>query len=123
MGRDVFQGQAKPPEYQRAVVHPDVDMRELLVALNEVMHRADMFASHHIEREALSTRERMSMVLETIKGRGFVVFQELFTVEEGRAGVIVTFLAILELVKESLAELVQAEPFSPIHVRVRSHDG
>ena len=123
VGRDIFMGQAAPPEFSRPTVHPDVDMRELLVALNAVMHRADMFASHHVEREALSTRERMSKVLEIIKDRGFVVFQQLFTVEEGRAGVVVTFLAILELVKESLIELVQAEPFSAIHVRVKYHEG
>lgn len=122
IGRDVFLGGAKPPEYERPVKHPDVDMRELLLALNDVMHRADLFASHNIEREVLSTRERMSNILDGLKGKGFVVFQKLFTLEEGRAGVVVTFLAILELVKESLLELVQAEPFAAIHVRVRQHD-
>jgi segregation and condensation protein A len=95
-------------------------MRELLVALSEVLRRADMYESHHIQREALSTRERMSDVLEQLVGQQFLPFVALFRAEEGRLGVVVTFLAVMELIKESLVEIVQTEPFGPIHVKARS---
>ncbi|MOA29667.1 segregation and condensation protein A [compost metagenome] len=85
----------------------------------EVMRRAELFESHQVSRELLSTRERMSDVLARLQDGGFVAFVELFSVEEGKLGVVVTFMAILELVKESLVELVQNEPFTPIHVRLR----
>lgn len=119
--RDTWVASAKPPDINRERPDPDVDMRELLVALGEVLRRADMFESHHIQREALSTRERMSEVLDRLSGRDqFVPFVSLFTAEEGRLGVIVTFLAIMELIKESLVEIVQTENFGPIHVKARS---
>ena len=79
-----------------------------------------MFAHHHVQREALSTRERMSEVLDRLAGRQFVPFVSLFSVTEGRLGVVVTFLAIMELIKESLVEIVQSENFGPIHVKARS---
>lgn len=97
---------------------PDIDLRELLLALQGVMKRAAAFEKHQISREKLSTRERMSQILQQV-GDHFVSFECLFTLEEGRAGAVVTFLAILELVKEQLLELVQGEPFSGIHVRAR----
>ena len=92
----------------------------MLLALGEVMRRADMFESHHIQREALSTRERMSEVLDALSGQQFVPFVSLFTSSEGRLGVVVTFLAVMELIKESLVEIVQTESFGPIHVKARS---
>ena len=95
-------------------------MRELLVALSEVLRRADMFESHQVQREALSTRERMSQVLDALAGQQFVPFVALFTAEEGRLGVVVTFLAVMELIKESLVEIVQTENFGPIHLKARS---
>jgi segregation and condensation protein A len=95
-------------------------MRELLLALGEVLRRADMFESHHIQREALSTRERMSQVLEALSGKQFVPFVALFTADEGRLGVVVTFLAVMELMKESLVEIVQTDEFGPIHIKARS---
>ena len=82
--------------------------------------RADLFTSHHVERERLSTRERMSAILSALQGDHFATFESLFTVEEGRLGVVVTFLATLELVKEQLIEVVQAEVLGPIHVRARA---
>jgi segregation and condensation protein A len=118
--RDTWVGSANPPDINRARPEPDVDMRELLVALSEVLRRADMYESHHIQREALSTRERMSDVLEKLKGRQFVPFVTLFSPSEGRLGVVVTFLAVMELIKESLVEIVQTEGFGPIHVKARS---
>jgi len=118
--RDTWVGSANPPNLNRTRPDPDVDMRELLLALGEVMRRADMFESHHIQREALSTRERMSEVLDALSGQQFVPFVSLFTANEGRLGVVVTFLAIMELIKESLVEIVQTESFGPIHVKARS---
>jgi segregation and condensation protein A len=118
--RDTWVGSAKAPEIKRARPDPEIDMRELMVALGDVMRRADMFASHHIQREALSTRERMSEVLERLAGEQFVPFVSLFSVTEGRLGVVVTFLALMELIKESLVEIVQTENFGPIHVKARS---
>ena len=118
--RDTWVGSAEPPDLNRARTDPDVEMRELLLALSEVLRRADMFESHHIQREALSTRERMSEVLEKLSGRQFVPFVSLFSAREGRLGVVVTFLAVMELIKEALVEIVQTENFGPIHVKARS---
>nr|WP_241505976.1 ScpA family protein [Parahaliea mediterranea] len=118
--RDTWVGSANPPDLNRSRPDPEVDMRELLLALGEVLRRADMFESHHIQREALSTRERMSEVLERLAGAQFVPFVALFSHREGRLGVVVTFLAVMELIKESLVEIVQSEPFGPIHVKARS---
>ena len=120
--RDVFPGSATPPPIDRQQPLPDVELKELLLAFSEVLRRADMFQNHKISFEALSTRERMGDVLKAISGgTNFVPFQTLFTAEEGRLGVVVTFLAIMELIKESLIEIVQSEPFAPIHVRARAH--
>jgi segregation and condensation protein A len=117
--REIYTGSAQPPELDRSRPDPDVDMRDLLVALGEVLRRADMYEHHHIQREALSTRERMSQVLDALDGSQFVPFVSLFKVDEGRLGVVVTFLAIMELIKESLVEIVQTEGFGPIHVKAR----
>ena len=94
MERDTWAGSANPPDLNRARTDPEVDMRELLVALGEVLRRADMFESHHIQREALSTRERMSQVLEMLAGQQFVPFVALFSAREGRLGVVVTFVTV-----------------------------
>ena len=118
--RNSWVASAEPPEINRARPDPDVEMRELLLALSEVMRRADMFASHHVTREVLSTRERMSEVLERLTGEQFVPFVSLFSVTEGRLGVVVTFLALMELIKEALVEIVQTESFGPIHVKARA---
>lgn len=119
-GRDFHVGTAVPPERDSKRPEPPVEMRELLIAFAEVLRRAEMFESHHVEREKLSTRERMSTVLEKLQGGHFVPFVTLFTEQEGRLGVVVTFLAILELIKESLLEIVQNETFGAIHVKART---
>jgi len=101
---------------------PDVQLQEMLLALSKVLKRSDNFGSHRVELEPLSTRERMSSILNQVQAAGdqFVPFVSLFSVEEGRSGVAVTFLALLELMKESLLEIVQAEPFAPIHVKAKA---
>ena len=120
VGRDLSVPRLDAPEARARKLLPDVSLEEVLLSMAEVLRRADMFESHQVTREALSTRERMSEVLERLKGNGFVPFVTLFTVEEGRLGVVVTFMAVLELIKEQLVELVQNEPFAPIHVRARA---
>lgn len=119
VGREHVVPRLDAPEARARKLLPAVSLEELLVSMAEVLRRADMFESHQITRETLSTRERMSEVLERLKGGAFVPFAELFTVDEGRLGVVVTFMAVLELIKESLVELVQNEAFAPIHVRAR----
>jgi segregation and condensation protein A len=97
----------------------NVEMNDLIVALADVMARAEMFESHQIQFETLSTRERMSDVLERISNGEFVVFNQLFSIEEGKIGVVVTFLAIMELLKERLVDIVQNELFGSIHLRLK----
>ena len=115
--RDVFQASAEIVERRVMKSLPEVTLQEMLVSLKDVLARAEMFAHHHIQRERLSVRERMSDVLNTLRTQAFVEFVQLFRVEEGRMGVTVTFVAILELLREGLVEIVQAEPFAPIHLR------
>ncbi len=124
LGRDVFQAEAEAPDQKVIQLPPEVDLQDLIAAFQEVMKRASMYAHHHVQLEALSVRERMSIVLSRVSSDRFTPFTDLFTAEEGRMGVVVTFLAILELVKESLLDLTQSEPYAPIHVKAatRSQD-
>jgi len=120
MERDLFPAQAAMPKFERPRQQPDVDLKDLLLAFQEVLRRSQLFEHHHIQKETLSTRERMSQVLEQLAADKFVSFSDLFLAEEGRLGLVVTFLAVLELVKESLVELVQTDVFGSIHVRART---
>lgn len=117
--RDIFLADVDAAERIQERVHPEVDMKELMLAFAAVLRRAERFEHHEIQREQLSTRERMSDVLDKLKGGHFMSFGALFESSEGKLGVVVTFLAILELVKEALIDIVQQEVFGPIHVRVR----
>jgi len=117
MNRELHAAGAEPPELPSEVPLPDVDLKELLLAFRDVLQRAEMFTSHQVEAEALSLRERMSRVLAALQADEFVDFHSLFDVEEGRMGVVVSFLAIMELVKESLITIVQNETFGPLYVR------
>jgi segregation and condensation protein A len=115
--RDVLQASAEVVE--RAVVTklPDITLKELLIVFKDALVRSQMFEHHHVQREPLSVRERMSNILVTLQSERYVEFQRLFDPREGRMGVTVTFLAILELIKETLVEVVQTEAFGPIHIR------
>jgi segregation and condensation protein A len=115
--RDTFPASAELAERRVVRLLPEVTLQEMLLALKDVMQRADMFAHHHISRERLSVRQRMSDVLGALASQAFVEFTQLFHPQEGRMGVTVTFSAILELLREGLIEIVQSEPFAPIHVR------
>ena len=117
MQREVFPVSVIQSEYEYERPQPTVDMKDVLIAFQEVLQRAQMFASHHIQREPLSIRERMSRVLSMLKVDDFVEFNQFFDAEEGKAGVIVTFLALLELIKSHVIELVQSEPFAPIYIK------
>ena len=117
LGKDVFQTRVEVQDKHIDRKPPDVDMRELLLALKSVLQRADMFTKHQISREALSLRERMSKVLDTLAADRFTDFTDLFDVTEGRDGVVVTFMAILELMKQLLIEMVQTKDYGPIHVK------
>jgi segregation and condensation protein A len=119
LGRDVHSVKVDAPHKNLDLPPPDVDLKEILLALKDVMNRADMFTSHHIQQEPLSLRERMSRVLETVNSTTFTAFTDLFDLAEGRPGVVVTFMATLELIKQQLIELVQNESFGTIHVKAR----
>lgn len=96
---------------------PRISLGELLLAFKDVLHRVDMRACHHVEREPLSVRERMSEILDRLRTYECLKFETLFTVEEARTGVVITFMAILELLRESLIDMMQTEPLAPIYVR------
>jgi segregation and condensation protein A len=115
--RDNVVAGADASDMPRVTRLPDIALKELLFVLHDVLQRSEMFAHHHVQREPLSVRERMSQVLLALDGHQYRSFADLFDPTEGRIGVVVTFLAILELVKESLIDIVQAEPFGPIHAR------
>ena len=97
---------------------PEVDLNEILYALKDVLKRVDLQTAHSIEQEALSVRERMSIILSKLEGDTFVDIINFFTHEEGRLGVVVTLLAILEMAKERVVEIVQSEAFAPVYVRL-----
>ncbi|UCE77239.1 MAG: segregation/condensation protein A [Gammaproteobacteria bacterium] len=117
MERDTFPVNVEAPEKQVIAKPPEVSLQELLIAAKEAMTRAEMFSHHHVQMEPLSVRERMSLVLSRVGSGEFTSFTELFKTEEGRMGVVVALLAVLELIKESLIELVQSEPFAPIYIK------
>ncbi|MCH2159085.1 MAG: segregation/condensation protein A [Oleiphilaceae bacterium] len=117
--KDYFASRVAANIEEVAVRQPDVSLDELMFALKNVLERSDHFTSHQIERETLSTRERMSLVLQQLNDASYVPFERFFTPEEGRQGVVVTFLAIMELIKEQLVEFVQAEAFGAIHVKAK----
>lgn len=118
--RDVHVVQVDAPERQVVTKLPDVTLKELMVAVQQVMARAEMYSNLHVQREPLSVRQRMSEILTRIRGTQFTQFDGLFDAEEGRMGVAVTFIAILELLRESMIEVVQSEDFAPLHVRAAS---
>ncbi len=118
--REIFGTIVEFPDRKSSKQQPDVTMDSLLRVFAEVLARADMYTHHRIQREALSVRERMTMVLDKINADDFIDFKELFAVEEGRGGVIVALLAILELLKESLIEMVQNEINGPIYIKAAS---
>jgi segregation and condensation protein A len=119
VGRDLFPTEADAPFVEVVKRQPTVRVEDLVMALADVFQRARMYSHHHVLAEPLSVRERMSSILVALEKDKYVEFTSLFAIDEGRRGVIVTFLAVLELVREMLIDLVQAKPLGPIHVRAQ----
>lgn len=116
--RDIFIASANPPEIEVVKQHPEVNLDEIVSAFRDILRRVDLQAAHNVERESLSVRERMSIILNKLNDDKFIEFYKFFSYEEGRAGAVVTFLAILEMAKENILELVQSEPYAPIYIRL-----
>jgi len=120
--RDVFITGVESNHLAQPIELPEIALQELLVSFQEVLKRAEMFTSLHLLKEPLSVRERMATILEKLKNKDFIDFTELFDLEEQKTGLVVTFLAILELMKESLIEIVQTKAFGVIHVKALLSD-
>ncbi|EKD91757.1 MAG: hypothetical protein ACD_29C00400G0001 [uncultured bacterium] len=118
--RDIFVVQVTPPLLETCVTPPAVLMQDVLDAFVTVMTRVRMFADHKVETESLSVRERMLIILDKINSESFVSFVDFFKKEEGRMGVVVTFIAMLELIRQATIEIVQAQPFAPIYIKARN---
>jgi len=116
--RDTWVATAELVDRKVTRIAPQVTLQEMLLAFQEVLARSDMFAHHHVQREPLSVRQRMSDVLSALNASSFLDFVRLFRAEEGRRGVTVTFVALLELLREGLIEIVQSEAYGPLHVRL-----
>jgi segregation and condensation protein A len=117
VGRDVHLAVVEYEGTQKEKPQPKVELPDLLNALAKVLERAEMNKHHHVLREALSVREKMTMILGRVNNESFTSFESLFDLKEGRLGVVVTFMAILELLKEAMVQVVQQEPFAPIHIK------
>ena len=115
--RDTAPVSAFVPDRAEIRLPPPVDIREMLLALHDVFKRAELFTQHAIKRDALSVRQRMGELLERLADGQFHRFESLFTVEEGKLGVVVTFLGLLTLAKEQLLDIVQEGPTAPIYVK------
>jgi segregation and condensation protein A len=124
VGREIFLAQARPEKVEKVVELPVPHLRELIEAFRDAMQRAEMFVHHHIAREPLSVRERMSRILARVSAGAEAAFSDIVDPAEGRMGVVVCLLAVLELVKGHLIELsVQDTPFAPLVLQpVRAHD-
>ena len=118
--RDSWVAKAEAPPLELTRPEPDVDLRELLTAFKDILNRVDISSSHMIQRETLSIREKMTAVLAAVSADGFTDFTSLFDYAEGRKGIVVTFMAILELLKGAMIDLVQSESFAPIYVKAAS---
>lgn len=118
VGRDWHLASAKPEDIKLERPLPVPHLRELMLALREVLTRAELFSRHQVAREPLSVRERMSRVLEHVKDHGACEMSDLVDLAEGKAGVVVVLLAILELTKLALIDLVQDGPFAPVLIDV-----
>ncbi len=116
-GRDTFAAKAETQELVVEKPLPTVDLKELLLALADVLHRVELHANHTVEMEPLSVRERMTRILTSLQDKEFIEFSSIFTLSEGKLGVVVTFLAMLELLKEHVIEFVQTVAFGPIHLK------
>jgi segregation and condensation protein A len=115
--RDVFEVMADTSLIKVEKVYPEIDLKEVLLAFQDVLRRTERLSHHHIKREPLSVRERMSGILERLRTQTVIPFPALFERREGRQGAVVSLLAVLELAKEQLIQIIQEEPLGPLSVR------
>lgn len=120
--RDTYVAEAEAPPMELTQEPLSISLPDLLTALKDVMERARLYSSHEIRKEALSIRERMSIILDRARTGEFIEFTQFFTPEEGRMGVVVTLIGLLELIRQGMLELVQAEPFATIYVKIKSEN-
>jgi len=120
MERDIDPVQAFVPDRKVVRLPPPVDLREMLLALREVLHRAELFGHHAVQREPLSVRQRMGEVLRRLGDGAFHRFESLYDASEGRLGVVVTFLSLLELAKDRLIDIMQEAPLAAIYLKARA---
>ncbi len=118
--RDSYIAKAEPPDIELTRPEPEVDLRELLMAFKDILNRAEINSHHMIQRETLSIREKMTSILAQVTADRFSDLSSLFDIEEGRRGIVVTFMAILELLKGAMIDLVQSEAYAPIYVKAAS---
>jgi len=116
-GRDFVTVEAFAENRKVVQVPPEVELSDMLAALRDVLSRAELFSHHHVQMEPLSVRERMSLIVEKLRESPYLEFGRLFTAEEGRRGVVVAFLALMELSREKLVDIVQHKPLGTIYVR------
>ncbi len=118
--RDTFVAHADSSQINQPKIHPAVSLPDLLQALFEVMKRVEHHAKHQVQLDAISVREKMSHILASLQNKEHFAFTDLFNLKEGRLGVVVTFLALLELLKQCLIDFVQATPFAPIYLKSKA---
>lgn len=115
--RDYFPVQVSPEELETIIVHPELDLVDLVAAMQSLLQRQEHLTHHQISRETLSVRERMNLVLLKLQQHQIIEFRQLFSLEEGRMGLVVSLLAILELARQSLLLITQTQAFAPIHIQ------
>jgi len=116
-GRDFTVAEAYLADQKIVQIPPEVDLGDMLDALRDVLGRAELFGHHHIQMEPLSVRERMTFIIDRLRESPYLEFQKFFTAEEGRRGVVVTFLALMELTRERVVDIIQNEPMGQIYVK------
>ena len=116
-GRDFVLANAFVTDRKIVQIPPEVDLDDMLGALRDVLSRAELFGSHHVQMEPLSVRERMTSIIDRLRKNPYLEFQYFFTPEEGRMGVVVTFLALMELTRERVVDIIQNEPMGQIYVK------
>ena len=122
-GRDYAVAEAFVTDRKVIQVPPEVDLQDMLEALRDVLSRAELFTHHQIAMEPLSVRERMTAIVDRLRENPYMEFHQFFTAKEGRMGVVVTFLALMELTRERVVDLVQNKPLGHIYVKSPESSG
>ena len=121
--RDIHLLSVEKPVIEEDIPEVEVDLKEVLIAFSAVLRRAEMFSKHQVEYETLSVRDSMASILTKLNLQdGYLSFHDLFEAEYGRMEIIVNFLALMELLRESLIDLVQTQAYSEIHIKAVNSD-